>query len=82
MNNGNCIDTIHQPRNPILASGTSRMRNAAQEFLTALFDLFAAWSERARQIRDLQQMSDRELKDIGLSRADVEREASIPFWRA
>jgi uncharacterized protein YjiS (DUF1127 family) len=58
------------------------MRNAAQEFLTALFDLFAAWRERARQIRDLQQMSDRELKDIGLSRADVEREASIPFWRA
>ncbi len=82
MNNGNCIDTIYPPRNQILASGTARVRIAAQEFVTALFDLFAAWRERARQIRDLRQMTDRELKDIGLSRADVEREAAKPFWRA
>jgi uncharacterized protein YjiS (DUF1127 family) len=30
----------------------------------------------------LQTMDDRLLKDIGVSRADVEREANKPFWRA
>ena len=41
-----------------------------------------AWLERARQRRHLQQLSDHMLKDIGLSRAEVEAETSKPFWRA
>ena len=39
------------------------------------------WLERARQRRQLQQLSDHMLKDIGLSRADVEAEVTKPFWR-
>jgi uncharacterized protein YjiS (DUF1127 family) len=40
-----------------------------------------AWFERARQRRHLSELSDHMLKDIGLSRADVEAEAAKPFWR-
>jgi uncharacterized protein YjiS (DUF1127 family) len=39
------------------------------------------WLERARQRRHLSELSDHMLKDIGLSRADVEAEAVKPFWR-
>ena len=46
------------------------------------FEQALAWLERARQRRQLQQLGDHMLKDIGLSRADVEAEASKPFWRA
>jgi Domain of unknown function (DUF1127) len=38
--------------------------------------------ERARQRRHLARLSDRMLSDIGLSRADVEREFARPFRRA
>jgi uncharacterized protein YjiS (DUF1127 family) len=34
----------------------------------------------ARQRRQLKLMDDYLLKDIGISRADAEREASRPFW--
>jgi uncharacterized protein YjiS (DUF1127 family) len=47
-------------------------------FLT--FELLAQWQERARQRRHLQVLDDRLLRDIGLSRADVESESSKRFW--
>ena len=40
-----------------------------------------AWFERARQRRQLGELSDHMLKDIGLTRADVEAEVTKPFWR-
>lgn len=36
--------------------------------------------ERARQRRLLAELDDRRLRDLGLSRADVAREAAKPFW--
>lgn len=39
------------------------------------------WHERARQRRQLQFLSDHMLRDLGLTRIDVEVEASKPFWR-
>lgn len=38
------------------------------------------WRDLYRQRRQLAALSDFMLKDIGLSRADAEREASRPFW--
>lgn len=38
-------------------------------------------AELARQRRQLSALSDWQLRDLGLSRADVEAEASKPFWR-
>ena len=50
--------------------------------LRAVFGVLVAWQERAFQRHALDQMSAHMLKDIGLSRADVEREARKPFWIA
>jgi uncharacterized protein YjiS (DUF1127 family) len=39
-----------------------------------------AWTERWRHRTRLLELDDRMLRDVGLSRADVEREAAKPFW--
>lgn len=44
-------------------------------------DLVLTWHERTRQRRRLRALDDHMLRDIGLSRADVEGEAGKPFWR-
>ena len=51
-------------------------------WFASAFEQALAWLERARQRRELRQLSDHMLKDIGLTRADVEAEAAKPFWRA
>ncbi len=48
----------------------------------AFIDLLLLWQARAQQRGKLRQFDDRMLRDIGLSRADVEMEANKPFWRA
>jgi len=57
-------------------------RTAADRGLvTRLFDQLVGWLERARQRRHLGELDDRLLRDIGLSRAEVENELSRPFWQ-
>lgn len=56
-------------------------RATAADLLGAAFDLLLSWIDTARQRRSLQMMDDRLLRDVGLSRADVEAETSKPFWR-
>ncbi len=41
-----------------------------------------AWLERMRERRQLAALGDDILKDIGVSRADVEHVVEKPFWRA
>lgn len=38
------------------------------------------WQQLRHERRQLWQLSDAMLKDLGLSRSDVEQEASRPFW--
>ena len=40
------------------------------------------WQERATQRHALATLETRILRDMGLSRADAQREAAKPFWRA
>jgi uncharacterized protein YjiS (DUF1127 family) len=40
-----------------------------------------SWMDRRRQRSALDRLSDHMLKDIGVSRADVDFEARKPFWR-
>jgi uncharacterized protein YjiS (DUF1127 family) len=49
--------------------------------ITRRVEVLLTWLERARQRRQLGQLSDHMLKDIGLSRSDVEIETAKPFWR-
>ena len=44
--------------------------------------LFLLWSERARQRRELANLTPRLLDDMGVSRDEALREAAKPFWRA
>ena len=39
------------------------------------------WLERARQRRQLAELSDHMLRDIGVTRADAWAETDKPFWR-
>jgi uncharacterized protein YjiS (DUF1127 family) len=45
------------------------------------FEVLADWQERRRQRDQLQRLDDRLLKDIALTRADIEREIRKRFWR-
>lgn len=40
----------------------------------------SCWLTVARQRRHLMKLDDRLLKDVGISRADAEREAARKFW--
>jgi uncharacterized protein YjiS (DUF1127 family) len=42
---------------------------------------FSLWLRRARTRRQLDSLSDHELRDLGLDRGDATREAGKPFWR-
>jgi len=46
-----------------------------------LLRLWRLWRQRAHDRRFLAQLSDRDLWDVGLTRGDVWREQSRPFWR-
>ena len=68
----------------IQAPDTSYSRNgltAVADLLGGPFTLAYGWRERSRQRRTLMRLDDHMLNDIGLSRSDVEHEASKPFWR-
>ena len=55
---------------------------ALAELLGDAFTLAYSWRERSQQRQALFRLDDRMLRDIGLSRSEVEREASKPFWRS
>jgi uncharacterized protein YjiS (DUF1127 family) len=67
---------------PMLSiSGTTARRKDGRGPIKDALRLPSVWIERARQRRCLAELSDRSLKDIGISRCDALREARKPFWR-
>ena len=56
-----------------------RWRGANSPAVRLLVRLLS-WSDRLRQRRQLLSMDDHLLKDIGLTRADIQCEAGKPFW--
>jgi uncharacterized protein YjiS (DUF1127 family) len=66
---------------PLPLSATS-LWTSLGEIIDAGAMVLLAWSERASQRRDLLGLNDRELHDIGLSRADAVAEGDKPFWSA
>jgi uncharacterized protein YjiS (DUF1127 family) len=56
--------------------------SALARVLSQVIELAQVWYDRAAQRHALQELSDHQLKDIGLSRADAAREAMKRFWQA
>ena len=48
--------------------------------MKALWVRLKRWNQLARQRRQLAMLDDAALKDLGLSRADVQQESERPFW--
>jgi uncharacterized protein YjiS (DUF1127 family) len=53
-------------------------RRTLQNFVA----LFKEWQRRAHGRAELAALSDRELRDIGVTRYEARREIGKPFWRA
>lgn len=51
---------------------TTRAPGAAPHFFASLVTTLSDWSERRATRRALAQLTDRELDDIGLNRADID----------
>lgn len=47
-----------------------------------LLTLLLSWLRRARSRRELAGLSDAQLRDVGLNRDMIKREAEKPFWIA
>ncbi|HUK59187.1 MAG TPA: DUF1127 domain-containing protein [Stellaceae bacterium] len=45
------------------------------------YELFTTWLQRRRERAQLLQLTERELRDIGITRCDALREAAKPLWR-
>lgn len=73
MSNASCIASP-------LPKVAFRARVAHPSALLRLVMRLQDWHERARGRRVLLSLNDQQLRDIGLSRADAEREGLRPFW--
>jgi uncharacterized protein YjiS (DUF1127 family) len=57
------------------------MRGPRLGLESGLLDVVACWHDRWVQRRELEELNDHQLADIGISRCDALREANKPFWR-
>ena len=71
--------TFHGPAGGF--GGPVRLEHAGG-VLWRVLDLLFVWQDRAHQRMKLAEMTDRDLRDMGLSRIDAFRESRKPFWRA
>jgi len=56
--------------------------NPLFNFFYRLRKAYALAIERSKQRRQLLEMDDRQLKDIGITRLEAEQEARKPIWRS
>jgi uncharacterized protein YjiS (DUF1127 family) len=54
---------------------------AGRAVLSSLAGMIASWLDRRQGRRDLSELDDRLLADVGISREDALWEARKPFWR-
>jgi uncharacterized protein YjiS (DUF1127 family) len=84
MSTQDCTHTI-QARAPsalaLLLAFAWYARDRLGEHAGRSAELGLTWFDRARQRRQLCELSDHMLRDLGLTRADVWAESAKPFWR-
>ncbi|PWR21955.1 DUF1127 domain-containing protein [Zavarzinia compransoris] len=80
-----CIET-KSPTLPTLSplaqtSGQTAARATVWMLAARAFGVLLDWQRRAMERNHLRGLDDHMLRDIGLSRADIEQEAAKPFWK-
>jgi uncharacterized protein YjiS (DUF1127 family) len=65
----------------LFRSNVSPTADAALLAAKNLIEMMRQWRRRATSRRDLANLSERDLWDLRLTRADAERESNKPFWR-
>ncbi|AWK87673.1 DUF1127 domain-containing protein [Azospirillum thermophilum] len=63
------------------SADTGRETLSFAHLLEAVSNTFGLWRQRMITRRELAQLDDRMLQDIGFSRCDAEIEMNKPFWR-
>jgi uncharacterized protein YjiS (DUF1127 family) len=85
MKSGDCTDTIQATDSrPLTAHAIALPWFAGRQlawWLGQACEAVLTWAERAHQRRQLAELNDYMLRDIGLTRADVAGETRKPFWR-
>ena len=71
------ISVAHEPT----AARPRRDVGQRDSLVARIARALAAWQRRARERAQLADMSERELRDIGLTSAESAREDAKPFWR-
>jgi uncharacterized protein YjiS (DUF1127 family) len=66
----------------IPGAAARRLRHTLRTRLADVAGLVFLWMERGRQRRSLAALDDRQLRDLGLTRADVQLECAKPMWRS
>ena len=72
----------HAEKQPLIVSRSLAARGHREPLLARIFGRLIVWHERQSQRHRLRDLDERALRDLGLTRSDVEREARKPFWRA
>ncbi len=69
-------------RQSVLKSHPASFRGkTGRHMLTSLIRTLEIWLVRRDGRQELSSLDDEQLKDVGISREDVLREVSKPFWR-
>ncbi len=85
----NCSDTIRVSElnikgnlqmNTKGAVKATDWRSAVAGIAVFVVEYLRAWQEHARDRRMLEKLDDHLLKDIGMTRSDLDHELSKPFW--
>jgi uncharacterized protein YjiS (DUF1127 family) len=66
----------------ILHLAVHPVRPRSSRFVPAVRATLALWRNRSRWRRQLALLNDRDLADIGITRAEQFMECDKPFWRA
>ncbi len=78
-------DRQRRPGRATVSTSGPRLRPGsgvvARSWLIRALDALALWQERAAGRAHLAQMDERMLKDMGIGRAEADREVQKPFWR-
>jgi uncharacterized protein YjiS (DUF1127 family) len=64
------------------SSGQTQAAHLRGEAVGEAMATLTLWQGRRRSRQQLADLSDQMLQDIGITRAEVEREYGKPFWRA